>query len=24
MVAIMGVTILAYIWLGRRAARWQR
>jgi putative spermidine/putrescine transport system permease protein len=24
MVVIMGVTILAYVWLGRRAARWQR
>lgn len=24
MVAVMGVTILAYLWLQRRAARWQR
>ena len=24
MVAVMGLTIVVYIWLGRRAARWQR
>jgi ABC-type uncharacterized transport system permease subunit len=24
MVGVMGVTILAYLWLQRRAARWQR
>jgi putative spermidine/putrescine transport system permease protein len=24
MVVIMGITILVYVWLGRRAARWQR
>ena len=24
MVAVMGLTILVYIWLQRRAARWQR
>jgi putative spermidine/putrescine transport system permease protein len=24
MVVVMGITILVYVWLGRRAARWQR